>query len=197
MKNSYLTKRFGLAIVAVALCIAAGVGTTLAYYTDATDASGVLPYNADKPKTEVKEEVDERGKDIRLTNTSGAPCAVRVKLYFAEMNADITLQGKDNTDWGFVGNDAGDGWIYYNKILWPGETTSVLRAEISSDAKDKALDDFAVNVVGQSVRAVWVDGEGDEPGYDAGDFDGTIININAIKGISEAIVIPGQKPSGL
>lgn len=197
MKHSYLTKRFSLAFLAIVLCIAAGVGTTFAYYTDATEARGSLPYNLDNPGTEITEEVDDAGKSITLTNTSDAPCVVRVKLYFAEMNASIAVYGQNNAEWGFENNDSSSGWIYYNKVLWPGETTSVLRAEITSEGKDKALDDFAVNVVAQCVPVIWQDGEGDQPGYEAGNFDGTIVNFKEITGITKSSPILGQKPSGL
>lgn len=197
MKNSYLTKRFGLAFLAIALCIAAGVGTTFAYYTDATSAAGSLPYNADKPQTTIEEDKDPAGKSITLTNTSQAPSVVRVKLYFAETNADIMIYGQANANWGFDDNDPDSGWIYYNEILWPGETTSVLRADITSQGKDKALDDFAVNVVAQCVPVTWQDGEGDESGYEVGNFDDTIVNFGEIMGITKGSPVPGQKPSGM
>lgn len=196
MKRSYLTKRFGLAVAACALCIAAGVGTTFAYYTDATMAIGTLPYAADDPKTEIKEEVDPAGKDISLTNTSDAPCVVRVKLYFAEANADISIYGKANANWGFENEDA-SGWIYYNEILWPDETTSVLRADITSQDKTKALDNFAVNVVAQCVPVTWHEAEGDQPGYEVGKFGDTEVNFKEIMGITKGSPIPGQKPSGM
>lgn len=196
MRNSYLTKRFGLAFLAIALCIAAGVGTTFAYYTDSTAAKGSLVYSADQPSTDIYEKVDNAGKDISLKNTSDVPVMVRVKLYFSDANADITLQGKENTDWGFVkDSDTATDWIYYNKVLWPGEPTSVLRAEIKAKAGDEVLDNFKVNVVSQSVRTIWV--EDDNGGYEAGDFDGNVVNIGAIKGIEQPITITGQKPSGM
>ena len=197
MKRSYLTKRFGLAAAACALCVAAGVGTTFAYYTDATVASGSLPYSADKPTTEITEDVDTAGKSITLTNTSKAPSVVRVKLFFADANADVMVYGQNNANWGFENNDPATGWIYYNEVLQPGGTTSTLRAEITAKQGDQVLKDFKVHVVAQCVPVSWQEGEGDQPGYEIGNFDGTIVNFKEITGITKGSAISGQKPSGL
>lgn len=208
MKRSYLTKRFGLAAAACALCIAAGVGTTFAYYTDSTNAQGMLDYSADEPKTDIDEKIDDDGKSITLTNNSDVPCIVRVKLFFSEMNADVKITNRMNEsqdenikvapgEWGVLNPEKLDGWIYFNEILWPGQTTSVLRAEISTpDAKTNALDKFKVQVVSQSVQARWsYENDADEIGSATGVFDTITVRLIELKEITDPITVPGETPT--
>lgn len=176
MKLNHLIKPFGLAALAIALCLGLSVGVTYAYYTDATEASGTITIPVDPTTTTIDEDPDEAGKTIQIVNESDSPAIVRVKLYYADANAAVTVSGEK---WSL----GEDGWLYYTDVLWGAQETDALRADITSDGKTDALNDFDVTVVSQGVPVEWVYGEGDEKGSEAGNFDGTVVTLKELNGI--------------
>lgn len=176
MKLNHLIKPFGLAALAIALCLGLSVGVTYAYYTDATEASGTITIPVDPTTTTIDEDPDEAGKTIQIANESDSPAIVRVKLYYADANAAVTVSGEK---WSL----GEDGWLYYTEVLWGAQETDALRADITSDGKTDALNDFDVTVVSQGVPVEWVYGEGDEKGSEAGNFDGTVVTLKELNGI--------------
>lgn len=58
-------------------------------------------------------------KDVRITNTGNLPCFVRLRADFSDSKAKEFCEYTINASW----TDGQDGWYYYNKLVYPGETT--------------------------------------------------------------------------
>lgn len=173
-EHSFAKKQLGLAFLAIALCACVGVGVSYAYYTDTANAKGSLALSIDDPKTTVEErhdpEPDGTNKIISIESHSDVPVMVRMKLHFAERNADVQLQAERSADWAIS-----DGWIYYTKPLQNGEVTSELKALVTvADGLEKEKTQFDLTVEQQTVEAYMEDGA-----Y-MGKFMGTPINVSAL-----------------
>lgn len=168
MKRTNLIKRLGAAAVAIALCMSATVGTTLAYYTDATQAEGSLLYKWGAPSTDITEDPDGTNKVISVQNTGDAPVLIRVKALYAQVNADIKIG--EGTESGWVTD--GNGWFYYSEPLWnKGDSTSKLVFEVNPNDNELSLDEFNVTVLQQCAALAWDD--------DAKSYAGTFVKGNA------------------
>ena len=69
-------------------------------------------------------------KQVSVENVCGHPFYLRVKLVSSSTNEDLSAEeclkmDIDTKNWTYV-----DGFYYYNRILQPGETTSVLFTEV-------------------------------------------------------------------
>lgn len=110
-------KRKLLAILLIAAVIlAAGIGSAYAYFSDNTQANGVLRI---KPMgTDIIERVIKREKHITITNAAdGAEVFVRARAFSGD-DADLTYSGE-----GWF--DGGDGWWYYGS----GGALTILKAD--------------------------------------------------------------------
>lgn len=143
MKAIMSNKKIMLSVLALMLVLTATIGTTLAYFTTFTSAEGRHPISLGTTTT-TTEIIDGVNKEITITNSNpGNDAYIRVKAFYGS-DADVTMVG---SDW----KQGEDGWWYYNKILAPGETTSMIKAfvEIKEDAADK----FDIVVVHESIQA--------------------------------------------
>lgn len=153
MKHPKSIKRLGAAALAVSLCAAVGVGTTFAYYTDATSAVGSLPYRAGTftPSSDIQESLEGTNKTISVVNTGGAPILVRMKVLYAQSNATVTV-GSVGAGW----HRGDDGWFYYDQPLWnQGDATTALVAAVEPLTGDNVMSEFNVTVIQQCAPVVW------------------------------------------
>ncbi len=190
MKRTNLIKRLGVAAVAIALCLGTTVGTTYAYYTDATQAQGSLIYKTDTPSTEITEERNGTNKVVSIQNTSDTPVLVRVKVLYAQANAEIKIG--EGTEEGWVTDS--NGWFYYSEPLWnKGDSTKNLKFEVNP--KDDSLKEFNVTVIQQCAALSW----DEEAQSYAGTFvkDGDPVVIKSItKAVVEGMPVPGSGTLG-
>ncbi len=111
---------------------------------------------------------DTLNKDVSMINNGNRDAVVRVKLspswtpaYDAQANelltgaVTVTMGPTAAADWTYL-----DGWYYYNKILKPGETTSLLvdalqLQPVSNDlhAADYSGAVYNLNISGEAVQA--------------------------------------------
>lgn len=199
MKNKDLIKRLGTVGIAVGLCAAVSVGTTFAYYTDATHAQGSVPYSVAQPSTEIDETPEGTNKNIVVENTSDAAVLVRVKLLYAQSNAAVTI-GEGTGDGWYVQ----DGWYYYTTPLWnKGDRTTSLIANVDP-VDSNSIKAFNVTVVQQCVELQW----DEETESYAGAFAGmekplsvksltTPVKIgDKVEAIGTAVVVGSQNSAG-
>lgn len=149
------SKRLLAVALALAFCLMLGVGTAWAYYTDSVRSDGAVPVAA-PPTTDITEEIDGNSKLVTITNTGGISTLVRVKVFCAANNATVAFSTPASparwlaTDEA-VGEDE-SGWLYYNAVLAPGESTDMLRIDVTP--LDGAADEFDVVVVQQCASKV-------------------------------------------
>lgn len=148
-------KRMLAIALAAALALTLGAGTAWAYYTDSVRADGMVPVAA-PPTTDITEELDGNVKLVTITNTGDVSTLVRVKVFCAENNADIAYSTPAATSrWLSTDEGAGQdesGWLYYNAVLAPGESTDILRIEVAP--REGAADEFDVVVVQQCASKI-------------------------------------------
>ena len=148
-------KRMLFIVLATALALTFGAGTAWAYYTDSVRADGMVPV-ASPPATDITEEMDGNSKLVTITNTGEISTLVRVKVFCAASNAAVSFSTSASpARWLATDEATGDdesGWLYYNAVLAPGESTDVLRIDVTP--LDGAADEFDVVVVQQCASKV-------------------------------------------
>lgn len=165
MNKKTLIGRLGAAGLAVGLCMAVGVGTTFAYYTDATSAEGSLPYTFASPSTDIDETPEDTNKNIVIENTGDVPVLVRVKLLYAQSNAAVSIG--EGTGGGWMHGE--NGWLYYTEPLWgKGDVTAPLIAAVMPVDGKNSVNEFNVTVIQQCAQLQWSDDEQSYAGLFAG-----------------------------
>lgn len=188
MAKKHLAKR-GIAalVIAVALTMGTAVGTAFAYYTDTTQAKGMVSfsYNPNPPTTEVEEypDPDTGQKTVAVKNTGDVDAMVRVKVFYPEfpenwdVNIKVVAEG-NASEWtqDVVGvNASGDptpndeGWLYWPHPVAPGDTTPAFAVQVTSEngAFNQPFDITVVQqcasaksfVEGQPLLGTFADGE--------------------------------------
>ncbi len=140
MKN----RKMKLIIAAVLLVALAAPAAVLAYFTDYEEAQGgaVLKLEGE---TTIHEDADSEKKVIAIKNVGETDVIVRVAVYGNYVKHPLTYE--ESSDW----IEDGD-WIYYKRILAPGETTSSITAFVDTEAAVAAGHDFDIVVVHESHR---------------------------------------------
>ena len=145
MRSLMNNKKCMIICMAAVLLIASIVPVrfALAYFTDFQEAagSGTVDLSWSTEPHEVIEH--QQDKAITIENTGETDVIVRVRVFAGDF-AEVT----DHTDW----TESGD-WWYYNKILAPGEESSVLRVVVNSD--EVPAEDFNIIVVHESSRVAY------------------------------------------
>ena len=146
MKKSKLL----LAALAVVLILTASIGSTAAYFTAHTEASGQLKIHLEN-QTHIHEDVSGNIKTITITNDDkSAPVFVRAKAIYS---APLTVTPSGD------GWSPSDGWMYYTSAVPGGESAADLEFEISNPPEDAVVGDtFKVVIVFESVPALYKDG---------------------------------------
>ena len=154
-----LSKKKIALICAVVLTLLASTGATLAYFSDYEVALGEAKVLL-SDRTEIQEEVTDKGKTIKLINTSkegeGADVVVRVAIYGPdEMIVNVGEGWTEKQD---------DGYYYYNGILKPlsqdgtpkpENMTTEIEALIKDIPTTIDLSDLEIIVVQESAIATY------------------------------------------
>lgn len=170
MAKKHLAKR-GIAalVIAVALTMGTAVGTAFAYYTDTTQAKGMVSfsYNPNPPTTEVEEYEVEGQKTVAIKNTGDVDAMVRVKVFYPEFpedwGVDISIATEGDADeWtqDVSGvNAAGDpvdndeGWLYWPHPVAPDKSTPAFTVNVTLKDGSTFNQPFDITVVQQCTSA--------------------------------------------
>lgn len=167
MKRTFLKKRTALAVLAVALGLGVMVGSTLAYYTDTTEANGSIPFSLTPetppppvdpeepeeptpppPGTEIQEKIEGTNKIIHVENVGKTDVAVRVRAFYGTANATVEFAGEG---WGTrAEGDGEEGWLYGRTVLKPDEVSDALYIKVEP-VKNAQVDSFDIAIVQQCV----------------------------------------------
>ncbi len=143
------------AALALVLVSAWSVNTSLAYFTTYAAAKGSHTL-ALGTQTTVHEEIEGMEKHIRIENTGGTECYVRVKV-FAGSRIELSCAGN-----GWSRKE--DGYWYYSGIVAPGEFTEVLVVSIKAP-EGGSEKEFNVVVIQECTPVLY-----DESGKAYGDW---------------------------
>lgn len=136
--------KYVLALLAVVMLLAAGIGQAMAYFTTYTEAEGgITIWLGDD--TQITEEFSNWNKTLTIENEEGEPVFVRAKVFYAPDSLSVASSGE--------GWSAGeDGYIYYGNSLAAGEKANVLNVKIDHIPEDVVHgDSFNVIVVYEST----------------------------------------------
>jgi len=138
-------------ITMLLLCMA--VVPVLAYFTANAKAGGELSLTFGTV-TELKEEVEDFVKSVKIANTGdeqSEPVWVRVRAYSGS-TYPLEIEGEGWTA-------ESDGWYYYESPIAPGEETKVLRVAVTgipeADAEDHEYAQINVAVVYETVAVMY------------------------------------------
>lgn len=148
MKN----RKMKILIAAVLLVALAAPAAVLAYFTDYEDAYGGAVIEL-KGETTIHEDANSEKKVISIENVGDTDVIVRLAIYGDYVKQPLTYE--TSSEW----IEDGD-WIYYKKILAPGESTSKITAFVDAEAAEAAGHDFDIVVVHESERVSY-DGTAD------------------------------------
>ena len=160
-------------LIAVALLVGAGIGSTLALLQDKTEAvENGFTYG--KVSCEVQESFEEENhvyvkRDVKVKNTGNTDAYIRVLLVFTWKDADGSVFANrpvENRDfqinlalsngWIVSNNDAG-AYIYYKNPVAPGESTPILIDSVRQAAEANLPEDgdyaLSVEVVADAIQA--------------------------------------------
>lgn len=171
MAKKHLAKR-GIAalVIAVVLTMGTAAGTAFAYYTDTTQAKGMVSfsYNPNPPTTEVDEypDPDTGQKTVAVKNTGEVDAMVRVNVFSPDfpdswgVKVKVVAEG-DAAEWtqDVTGvNASGDpvpndeGWLYWPHPVAPGESTPAFTVEVTREDSTFSQP-FDITVVQQCASA--------------------------------------------
>ena len=152
-----LAKRIIAIGFAVVLVLAALAAPAYAYFTDTLLVSGKqkieLGYDS-----EVTENLDDNGnKTISLKNTGKTDIMVRVMLFGAVDREGVSVSVSGEENWKCTEGQGSDQQVwFYDKVLAPGETSSLLKVDVSvSDTTKTNPYQFDITVVGQTSPAAY------------------------------------------
>ncbi len=169
-----MNKRWKVALIAVVAILVALITTqTLAYYTALGKATNVVTSGdialtihekttdgADFPAEGVNvipgDVVDKR---VTVENTCGHPFYLRVKLVNSSTSAALLPEDCLRVDLNTVDWTVGeDGFIYYNRILQPGQTTEPVFTQVEIVGEAVGREDIGTTL-GLTVKAYAVQSE--------------------------------------
>lgn len=153
MKKQWNKKNLCLAAAALTLAAGVSVGSTMAYFTTYTTASGGAKLQLGTPAIVPDEEVVGMAKRIAVENTGDMDCFVRVKVFAGEKyQSGLVFVPDEEGTW----SQGDDGYYYCSQIIPAGGKSNTFTVKI--DAMDSE-DDFNVIVV-QECTAVLYDKDG-------------------------------------
>ncbi len=155
-------KKKNLAVLAAALVLAAGAGTSYAYLTAQDDVTNT--FDTAEVETVIEEEFHpeppQPGKIIkkapRVRSLSDTDCFVRMRYEFSNSDAQALCEPiTANQGWTM----RSDGYYYWDGILEPGQATRTLFDEIriKSDIQERELLPFDILVYAEAVQSEGMD----------------------------------------
>lgn len=150
-----------LALVAVILISASGIGKAWAYFTVSTKSTGAVVIHLDD-ETVIEETFSNWTKHVTIKNNSKSniPVFIRANAYCAEYELTFT---DESGKWSL----GDDGYYYYADPVEPGEATEILDVHIDHvPTNEKAGATFDVVVVYESTMALY-----DEDGNPYADWE--------------------------
>lgn len=152
-----LGKRIAWVGVALTLtaAMAAGVGTTFAYFTTHAEAVGGHTINLGD-YTEITETFTDRTKHVVIRNQAtdagqSIPVFIRVKAFSGSSNPLTYSEPDGLSNW----TPAADGYYYYTLPVAPGEETTQLDVKVTFPENAAAGDSFNVVVVYESTPVLY------------------------------------------
>lgn len=152
-KEMKMSKKI-LAAAAIVLPLSIGAGSALAYFTANVEASRTVPIKVGMDTT-ITEDFRDWTKFVTISNSRDAGSVrVRAKAFCGD-KYELSYNGAD-----WLEHD--DGYLYYNKILEPGQKTTELQVIISNVPESEAeKDDFNVVVIYEQTPVEY-DSDGNE-----------------------------------
>lgn len=140
--------KFIIAAAAAGLVLAAGVGSTIAYFTTYAESAGGYTISLGD-REEINETVVDMTKHVTISSKEDSqPVFVRVRAFTGSIY-NLVYSGSGWTD-------GGDGWWYYNETVPGGGTTSELVVNINNVPEDNKDDDsINIAVVFESTLAIY------------------------------------------
>ena len=130
------------------------INQSLAYFTAYTDAWGSKALSLSR-STELEEDIEDEDKEISIKNTSEVvDIYTRVKVFYNDDNrveVSISDLGADKL-WKY--NEA-NGYWYYTKPIAPQESTSILKASVSTKIAEDDTNPLEIIVVHEYVTAIY------------------------------------------
>ena len=152
-----------LAVVAVIAVLLAAIGSGMAYFTTYARTDGQRPVSLG---TEIEETITDWAKHVVIkADQNSFPVYVRAKA-FADSRFAVSYTPSEG--W----KDGGDGFYYYEKILYAGESTTELLVQIPKEEVKKIPEEelkgfeFNVVVVYECTKAIDDEGNIIEPNWE-------------------------------
>ena len=169
-----MNKKLIAIILVLAMLVVAGVGATLAYFTDDAEKKNTFTVgNVEIELTEekwdeaVENEENENmypgqtiDKDPVVTNVGSNPCFVRISVTGLDQFGEDALIAYDELGEGWV--DGEDGFFYYLTALDPEDETSALFTAITiptSLENDAETEDIVVTAYAVQAQGIEIAGE--------------------------------------
>lgn len=144
-KRRRKTNEFILAVLAVLLTLAAGLGSAWSYFTTYAEAKGGYTIELGD-QTQISEEFSAWTKHVVITNEEGSqPVYIRVKAF---CGSEYTLTYSDNGSGKWTPGD--DGYYYYSDIVDAGGSADELLVQILN-VPETDPEDFQVVVIYEST----------------------------------------------
>ncbi len=144
-KKSYVSKITLLAALALVMASAWSVRISLAYFTTYATAKGSHEL-ALGTQTTLHEDIKGMEKHVRIENTGGIDCYVRVKV-FAGSTVKLSFAGDG---W----KQEADGYWYYGNIVAPGASANTMVVSITGP-EDEDMETFNVVVVQECTPVLY------------------------------------------
>lgn len=176
-KGNDMKKRI-IAVVAAALIMGVGAGTSYAYLTGQDEVKNT--FQASKTEIVIEEEYEPAAdpkpgtiikKAPKVVSQSSTDCYVRMMVQFSDNMAKECCEPLViNSGW----NQKADGYYYWNKKVAPGECTGTLfdKVEIRSDINEENLTDFDILVYAEAVQCGQMEMESAWASMDPGEEGG-------------------------
>ena len=144
-RRAHVSRITLLAVLAFAMASVWTVKTSLAYFTTYATAKGSHEL-ALGTQTTLHEEIKGMDKHVRVENTGGIDCYVRVKV-FAGSTVSLSYTGNG---W----SQGADGYWYYNNILAPGGFTETLVVGVTGP-QGEDIEEFNVVVIQECAPVLY------------------------------------------
>lgn len=144
-KTSQKNKIWKIQLVLI-LLLGITIGTTLAYFTAYATENGRKEIVLGA-KTEIREEITDLDKSIKIYNEGPSEAFVRVKVFYPEFDDErLKVEITANEGW-----NMNDGWYVYERPLKAEETTPT-ELYVKVTVSEGFGQDFNILVVHESVQ---------------------------------------------